>query len=172
LTGRTDDPLTIFRPLQRCLYSQDGNVGTNEFIRWTNGLGFKSPAPRAHSRDPVVRQEERERTAAEAIAVMSSVIEQHKNESPDDGEFLRGHHLRLVYESPGGSRYVFIPRALSLNNLHAVVRGVVAEALEYRFRYKNEGLCFLALLSDSISDCNNWAIEFLNEHDIVVAVRP
>lgn len=61
----------------------------------------------------MIRQEERERTTAEAIAVINSVIEQHKNESrPATVSFSAA--LRLVYESPGEAADMFCsPRSLA-----------------------------------------------------------
>lgn len=170
LTGRTDD-LTIFRPLQRCLYSHDEPDQANEFKKWSE-RGFISPAKRLDSRDAVVRYEEYKRTAPGAIAVMRALIAQHDSTASSNGQFLRGDHLRLVYETREGVIYVFMPHELLLNNLHCVVRDVLSEALEYRFRYKPKRLTFIALLSDAIAECNSWVIDMLNEYNILVAVKP
>ena len=171
LTGRVDDDLTIYRPRQRCLYSGDSTIYIDEFKKWSQ-LGFKSPANRLNSRDDVVRLEERKRTHPEALRVIRDVIEQQPRFGLKEGLFERGHHFRLVYRSQAGQRYVFVPRHLSLENLHEVARDILSECLEYRFRYNNDPtISFVALLSDEVSKANRWVVGLLNTYKIIVVHR-
>jgi hypothetical protein len=106
------------------------------------------------------------------------LVDQAKN-ARAPGSFMRNSHLHVVYRV-NGLKAVFIPRRVTLTNLHHVVRDVLSEALEYRFRYSDvdeipalaevgKDLVFVVLFSQPVADDNEWVIRLLNHYGILVS---
>jgi len=163
LTGR-DDEVTIFVPQQRYLYSDDAVEPPKTWSSW----GLQPTQQRESSIDAAVIEETRLRFSAGAVRVMEAIVAQHG----DKNLFSRNRHLALGFNpnpQDPTPRYVFIPRDLNYANLHELVRGVIGEALDYRFRYRNVApLTFVVAFSRAIIHANDEAIAMLNHYKILV----
>ena len=157
------DELNISSVRQRCLFSGDprdcANLSRFRFPRQSKR--------RLETLDVALHHEERERHRPQARQLTQRIVERAQAERL---ECFRNPHLHVVVECADGIYYVFLPRRLTLINLHSVIRDVLAEALEYRFRYEHEGekFRFVVALSFPVASSNDWVVKMLNSHGILV----
>jgi hypothetical protein len=157
------EQLTFHLIRQRCLVSADPKLPTKP-LTLTSEL--YPNLKRIESADPALMLEEVERDRPAA----RHLIEAAKECGKMFGKKLkRNNHFSLI-DPKKTMWWVFLPRRVTLTNLHFVLRSVLAESLEYRYRYGKHGIKLkpVVLLSTPISPDNSWVVSLLNSHDIFV----
>ena len=165
LSGRDDD-VTVFLPAQRYLVSEDP-VRCDDFKKWTKHA-LKPKQNRLESFDEAIRREETNRHRRGAHRTLVQLFEQC-----DVKELLfRNAHFAMLLKDDANV-IAFIAREISNHDLHEALRDVLAEALVYKFRYKERlaNMTFVVAFSEPIADSNWDAVRLLNSFEILVAAQ-